>query len=747
MDFDLTRALRAQAAGKALGPFPALMSRDPVSTYTPGYGQQPRTDALFSQQNAERHAGAYGGDQAMDWVYDAINLYADPISTAPFHLKQQDGTKLVKTRLKGTPPDHNVGPPDLYRLLEQPNPFMMYDELVALLVIDLMLVGNAYWFKWRTGTSGKPLAIYRLAPSHVKLVPGPFGPERYEYQPPGVKDPLKISAEDMLHFRRPNPHSQYLGLGVIQGGGRAMDLDLAVTDTVASYYENRADPSMIIQAERRVSRDVFNKLRAQLRARSSGSHRAGELLVLEAGLKASSLSASASNALFDSLSKMSRDRILAKFRANPKLLGIMDETGGADKVADARLEFDNAALRPFMDKLQKLISAKLTAAWDCEYVIDYRTQMPPDQAVKVAGEIAKIPGIKVRELRRQYTQFGIEESTGDAAIDETVLNMPTNELDANGNPIGGGAGLADQPLPGEAGRPPGGNRTAAFPKNGAAPTPGARVRGPAKKSLDEIAARLEVLGLLERVEGKAVSTPAPDNRLSGEHRPSDSFAGARRIDIDDAASDIAAGLRDASVTLERALLDHVEGKALKTSDLAGRIRKSVAWTTFRNQITKIIEDGAKRAAQSAVAHSGLTLEDEVDYDSIVKSVANRPEGIRSIVNTLRTRVVNAIKDARNANAERTEFETAVRASLSDWAASQAVTIADTEATHTYNEATLTAAEQAGIKSVLVTDGDEDDEPCIEANGQVWDIKTARERRVEHPRCRRAFLPLTAEAVT
>ena len=136
-----------------------------------------------------------------------------------------------------------------------------------------------------------------------------------------------------------------------------MDLELAITDTMAAYYENRADPSMIVQSERRVPRDVFNKLRAQLRARTAGSSKAGELLVLEAGLKASSLSTSAADALFAELSKMSRDRIFTKFRASPMLFGLLDEQSGSNKVSEIRREFDNSAVRPFLAKLSTQITA------------------------------------------------------------------------------------------------------------------------------------------------------------------------------------------------------------------------------------------------------------------------------------------------------------------------------------------------------------------------------------------------------
>jgi HK97 family phage portal protein len=720
MNFDLTRALARQAEGKALGAHPAFMGHEPVATYSPG---SPRTEALISQREATRHAEAYGGDQAIDWLYDCVGLYVDPASTAPYALSREDGTKLVRHKTDGTPPEYEVGPAEVYKLLDKPNPFMLYDELLSLLVIDLMLVGNGYWFKYNWGTPAA--ALYRLAPSHVKIKPGPYGPEGYQYQPPGAPKPLLINPENIVHFRRPNPHSQWYGMGVVQGGGRAFDLELAITETMSSYYENKADPSLIVQSERRVPRDVFNKLRAQLRARVSGAPNAGELLVLEAGLKASSLSTSASDALFDKLGQMSRNRVYSKFRASPMLFG--GQGAGADKVSDARREFDNHALRPFLERIGRLVTASITSEFGCVYKIDHRQILPPEEAIKVGESVARLPGVKVREVRRQYEQFGIEESTGDADIDNLVINVPGQELNANGQ-----GGLADQPLGGEPGRPPLVKNTAAF---GVA---GAKVRAGKALGIGEIEERL-----VQLAEGKA---EPGSTRLPGERRPDDGFATARKVDLDGLAASVEADLRDASIALERALLDHVEGKALKTSDLVARVRNSDAWRIFKGRITEILEDGARRAAASGVMHSGLAPEEDVNYDDLIESVVHRDDGVRAIVRTFRDRVVNSIKEARAANAERHDFEAAVRAAVKAWGDSQAATVADTEMVHAYNEATLTAAELSGVEKVYVADGEDHDEPCKEANGQVWKISEARSNRLEHPRCRRAFLPLTAEAL-
>lgn len=734
MALDITRFLQAEAEGKALAYHPALTRPEPVSTYSPG---AVRREAAITQREATRHLSAYGGDQAMDWVMDAVNLYGDTASTAEWYLSRE-GKKLL-TQKDPDDPKGELAPKDLVTLLKRPNPYMLYDELVHLLVIDLLLVGNAYWFKWQVSEDGKPLALYRLAPSHVKVIPGAFGPKGYKYQPPNAKDPLIIQPENMMHFRRPNPHSAYLGLGVIQSGGRAFDLDLALTETMTAYYENNADPSLVVQSERRIPRDVFNKLRAQLRRRVSGPNKAGELLVLEAGLKAESLSPSARDALFSELTGMSRDRIFAMFRTSAQLFGYMDSASGSNKVADARREFDTKTMRPFLDRLQTRITEGLVAAWDLEFKIDYRYVMPLEELVKLAGDYATIPGIKVKEIRSFLASTGIPATTGDAEVDEMILNLPGEEMDENGQ-----GGFADRPLPGEPGRPPKGENTKAFPRNTKARRPQGKALG-----LDEVSHRLQLLLDQRRIEeGKAVTFEQPErvsvgDKLSAEERPQDSLYEVRTRDVDDAVSVISKGLDDAAHTLERGLLDHVEGKAFNSNNLRSRVRNSEAWKTFMAMTTAALEEGARRASSAAAIHqgnAGVTPEDEIDYDAIVASVIHRPEGVRGITKTLKERVARNVGEVLSAGGGRDEVEARVREVLDFWRANQIETVALTEAVHAYNETTLTVAEEAGFETVIAEDGHDHDEPCAEMDGRVLSIEEARENRLEHPRCRRAFTP-------
>ena len=735
---DLKGILRAQ--GKAIPAHPALQSGEPITTYIQGANQGRDREPKIAQREAPRHLQAYGGQQdAIDWVMDCVRLYADTASGADWYFERA-GKRLFLERTDETPDDAELVPDSLKLLFEEPNPYMPFSELVELLITDLLLIGNGYWLKWRSNEEGRPLAVYRLAPAYVKAVPSAFGIKRYEYQPPGAKEPLRIEPEEIIHFKLPNPHSYHYGIGLIQGGARALDLELALTDAQANYYENKADPSMIVQSERRVPRDVFNKLRAQLRARAQGTNRAGDLLVLEAGLTAKTLSPSARDALYAEITKLSRDRIFTMFRTSPMLFGLTDEAAGGNKITDARREFDNYVMRPFLKKLAERITLGLARAWGVNFVYDHRYVMPPEDLVKLASDFAALPGIKPKEVRQFLRSLGIEETTGDTEVDEMILNLPGEELDEDGQ-----GGFPDRSLAGEPGRPPKGSNTRAFPKGGGAlPVGSAARRGKKAMSVDDAIERVREL------ESKAVvQFEEPERtsvgRLSAEQAPSDPSASSRTASINAAQSFIELGLGDAARDLERDLISELDQKALKTSDLVSRVRRSRAWARFQARVEEVLAEGARRAANAGVINAGVRPDDDLDYDAIVKTVIHRPDGIRGIVRTLKDRVARRVRDARAADGERPDFNAAISDTVREWMGGSLTTVADTEATHAYNEATLTAAEAAGVTEVYVTDGEDHDEPCKEAHGSVWDIETARENRLEHPRCRRAFLPLPATA--
>jgi len=259
----------------------------------------------------------------------------------------------------------------------------------------------------------------------------------------------------MVHFKRPNPHDEHYGVGVIAGAPRVFDLELYLTESQTSYYERGTRLSGVLETDGNVSNVLFEKLKKTFRAFYAGRSNAYDIAVLERGLKYNTIQNNASDAKYVEMSDSSRDRILAAFRTPLSVLGI--SVGGAtgqSKAEDQRL-FDNKTMRPLLDKLQKQISLTVTQAWGLDFVFEYEYLPPAEDQLELAGTFAALPGVMVWEVRKKA---GLEplpkiEGTEDER-NYIVLNMPgenDNESD-----------VKDRNLPGEAGRPPKGENTGAI---------------------------------------------------------------------------------------------------------------------------------------------------------------------------------------------------------------------------------------------------------------------------------------------
>lgn len=726
--------------GKALVSHPALTdSGTPIEVLD--LGRPARTKGPISQTEAKRHTNAYGGKHDnIDHVMNCVRLYCDAAANAPWYLEKK-GERL--RRMDEDQQDAPIGPLALYKLLDAPNPYQDYEELIQLLVIDLLLTGNAYWYKWRANAEGQPLSLFRLAPPYVKIIPGDLGPKKYEYKVPdsGQRKPLEIKLNEMIHFKLPNPHDPYYGLGVIQGGTKPLDLELALTDHQTNYFHKGASPSIVVQSDRRVPRDVLKKLQNQMRGRYGGSKNAGEMMVLEAGLRAESLSPDATKAQFEALSKLSRDRVMAMFRVHPKLLGI-STSDGTDKAQDAQRVFDFNTLQPFFSVMSRRISRALAQAYDCDFVIDHRYRMPKEEQIKLAGEMGALPGVLVKEVR----EFADLPPTGDPEIDDLVLNLPGEE----GLPEDTRNGIPDKNLPGEAGRPPKpeNTRTIGQVGKGVRKVAEARVRSrrPSEKAMDDILAELVALENDGSTvpEGKAARAETV-HETADIIAPSDPLGTRRDQEINAIMADLEKELADAGRLLERDLLDHVEGKAFNSKNLRSRVRRSAAWATFTKSVETALENAIKRSLSRAAVmwgSSGRSPEEELDYDTMAKELLHRKGGLRSIIKTQKERTAKKLGEALDAGGGQEEAEAAVRDAIKVWVDTQSGLIADAEATTAFNEGTLSVAELTGATEVYVfEEEDAPDEPCQDARGSVWSIEKARDNRIEHPRCRRHFVPL------
>jgi HK97 family phage portal protein len=419
-----------------------------------------QTGSRFAAASAKRQLESFGSgtDKAMDWVADCMGVIAETAAHAAWHLEDNEGNTTPRTRAEADK-GARLADPWLVQLLEEPNGYQSWEEVIELFVIDRFITGDGFLYMRGDDGQGRPLQILRLPPQHTEVVPGKKGEliECYEYKAPG-QPPVKLAPEKVIHWKGPNPHDSYRGAGVIAMGPRVFDGEIALTETKTAYYENGARLEGVLEAEQAISESNAAKLRRQFAGIYAGARQAFQVAVLGRGLTYKPIQSDATKAEFGLMSDQSRDRILALFRVPKAKLGLSSGTSSTTQPAEERRNFDNDRMRPILDTLQTLLTRELTSKFGLILKIDYEYQMPVEEQFKLGGEFAAVPGVLVREVRDRFKLPRLTTVLADEAkakeIEETVLNMPGENDNASG--------VKDRPLPGEAGRPPDPGNTAAF---------------------------------------------------------------------------------------------------------------------------------------------------------------------------------------------------------------------------------------------------------------------------------------------
>lgn len=423
----------------------------------------------FAAGGARRQLEAYAGrGNQIDWAMACLDLLGDTAAQADWYLETPQGKRLPRWSAEAEKSERTA-PASVVSLIHRPNPWMTYPELVKLTIIDWFLTGDCFWLKFRPNAEGQPNAFYRLNPGFVEVMPDPDGEQligAYKYHVPGM-EPVFWAPQDMFHIKRPNPHDPHRGVGIVQGAARTLDMELALQNTKASYYENGARLSGVLESDHAINDGVIQKLRRQFTGMYTGTDAAYKVAVLERGLKFNAIQNNAAEAEFGSMSTMSRDRIFAMFRTPPSLLFQESEHAVRGNTEEDRRNYANGTVRPALNGLQEAVSLSITEpGWGLKFCIEYEYQMPIEAQIELASTYAALPGVRLREVR----EFAGLDPLGDAR-DELVLNMPGE----NDN----GSEVKDRNLGPEAGRPPKGENTKVIPK-GAPPKDSQAIQKPSE---------------------------------------------------------------------------------------------------------------------------------------------------------------------------------------------------------------------------------------------------------------------------
>lgn len=348
--------------------------------------------------------GTYGGtEDGVVWVGACVTLIMAEMGSYPreFINPQQ---QLV--------PDPQA-PPELVELLNEPNPAMTWFDFMEWRAMDEELAGNSYWLMDQRNALGHPLALFRLRPEYTRIAVNDAGQIiGYVYQPPGFPIGVPYNAADIIHFKRPNPNSEYYGMGTVEMIQRTLESELAQNEYVTGFFSDGAKISGVLTTTT-LSEVQFERFKEQFYSEFAYNPNSLGILVAEQGTNFQPVTAvpEASNVV--ALRRMSKDEILSGFGIPAPLLGGILENSN-HKISDSQHILSRRMI-PRAVRTGERLSRDLTSMWNLRVRINVSFAEPKTSKVERAGMMLK-GGASINESRREMDLMPVAEDWANQPI-------------------------------------------------------------------------------------------------------------------------------------------------------------------------------------------------------------------------------------------------------------------------------------------------------------------------------------------
>ena len=209
-------------------------------------------------------------------AYQAINKTARAIADIGWCLKSGDDT-VIDTH-------------PMLDLINNPNPLQSRFEFIEAVVGFYRIAGNSYIE--RTMLRDQPQELYALRPDRMKIMESDTGiPKGYKYKV--GQEYVKWECDkftgisDIRHIKTFHPLDDWYGMSPIEAGSYGIDQHTETMKHLQGLLQNGASPSGALELSENsdMTDDQFNRLKAEIDEKYSGSANAGRPLLLEGGLK------------------------------------------------------------------------------------------------------------------------------------------------------------------------------------------------------------------------------------------------------------------------------------------------------------------------------------------------------------------------------------------------------------------------------------------------------------------------------
>jgi HK97 family phage portal protein len=280
---------------------------------------------------------------ASSTVAACIRLLSESVASLPLHVYRQEGASKLKA------PEHG-----LYGLLhDKPNSYQTSATWRSQMLWHVLLHGNSYSIIERD-LQGRVSALWPVDPQSV-VVKADGGELVYEVWIGGKRE--RFAYWQVLHVKGPSTDG-ITGMSIVRMARQGIGLDLALTQSGASLYKNRARPGLVITSPEIMGDEARQNLRKVYSEGLATALNAGKTVVLDGGLTLSSVGFSNDDAQWLQSRQFAVQDVCRWFRVNPHLVGDPSRLAYASSEAEF-IAFLTHTLRPWLVNIEAEMNAVL----------------------------------------------------------------------------------------------------------------------------------------------------------------------------------------------------------------------------------------------------------------------------------------------------------------------------------------------------------------------------------------------------
>jgi phage portal protein BeeE len=264
--------------------------------------------------------------------------------------------KFMWQRLRDGRPQELFGSAELKRL-DEPWPGGTTQDMLASMILDADLAGNAYW-----AVDGQEMI--RLRPDWVQIIlekrtvnggHGGWKKLGYVYQEGGINngnEPVAFLPDQVMHFApQVDPLATYRGMSWLQPVLREISNDRSMMRHKSKFFENAATPNLAVTFDKEVSREAFEAFVKAHEARSVGVDKAYKTMMLAGGADVKTIGADFKAMDFTAIQGHGETRVAAAAGVPPIIVGFSEGLQSAtySNYGQARRRFADGTMHPLWE--------------------------------------------------------------------------------------------------------------------------------------------------------------------------------------------------------------------------------------------------------------------------------------------------------------------------------------------------------------------------------------------------------------